>query len=192
LRRINGLLPEDVRMLTLAEAPADFDARFSVASRRYCYRVADGREVDPLQRRFVVGWPQQLDLDSMNSAAAQLVGENDFAAFCRHRPEASTVRTLLHLHWHRAPDGVATMSIAADAFCHSMVRALAGALLPVGSGRRSPDWPAAVLAAGRRIPEVVVMPARGLVLEQVRYPDDVAAQAVVARRVRGPTVNRVG
>lgn len=192
VRRINGLLPDDVRMRDLASAPAGFDARFSVLSRRYCYRLTDGTEVDPLQRRFVVTWPHVLDLDAMNTAARAVLGEHDFAAFCRRRPEASSVRTLRHLRWQRDAHGVVAMSIEADAFCHSMVRSLVGAFLPVGSGRRPPEWPAAVLAGGKRIPEVVVMPAHGLVLERVSYADDPAAQAAVARRVRGPIPSGVG
>ncbi len=191
-RRLNGLLAEDVRVFFLDEADDGFDARFSVRSRRYSYRVADGREVDPLLRRYVVGWPRPLDLDQMNAAAELLLGEQDFAAFCRHRPEASTVRRLLDLRWQRDSDGTAVMQVGADAFCHSMVRSLVGALLPVGSGRRRAHWPKAVLDAGRRVPEVVVMPARGLTLESVEYADNLAAQARRARRVRGPLGNPVG
>lgn len=184
-RRLNGVLPADIRVFDVGEAEAGFDARFSVRSRRYLYRVRDGGEVDPLQRRFVVGHRDRLDLAAMNVAATALLGEHDFASFCRHRDGASTVRTLLHLAWHRDPDGLAVLEVRADAFCHSMVRSLVGVLLPVGDGRRDPTWPAVMLSARRRGPEVVVAPAHGLMLAEVVYADDVARQARAARRTRG-------
>jgi tRNA pseudouridine38-40 synthase len=122
----------------------------------------------------------------MNTAGAMLLGEHDFAAFCRRREGATTVRTLRTLHWTREPDGVAAASIEADAFCHNMVRALVGALLAVGDGRRPAQWPAEVLAARVRTADVHVAPAHGLTLEAVTYPmdADLAAQAEAARRKR--------
>ena len=184
-RRLNGVLPADIRVFDVGEAAPGFDARFSVRSRRYLYRVCDGGQVDPLQRRFVVGHRDPLDLAAMNVAATALLGEHDFASFCRHREGASTVRTLLNLAWHRDADGLAVLEVRADAFCHSMVRSLVGVLLPVGDGRRDPAWPAIMLSARRRSPEVVVAPAHGLVLAEVVYAQDVAGQAQVARRTRG-------
>ena len=131
-------------------------------------------------------WPRSLDLDAMNQAAAQLRGEHDFAAFCRKREGATTVRTLLDLTWARDADGLAVATVRADAFCHNMVRALVGALVAVGEGRRDPSWPAEVLAARVRDPGVTVAQAHGLTLEEVAYPadDELAAQAEQARRTR--------
>jgi tRNA pseudouridine38-40 synthase len=122
----------------------------------------------------------------MNEAASLLLGEHDFAAFCRRREGATTVRALRCLEWERDADGVALCRVVADAFCHNMVRALVGALLPVGEGSRRPSWPAEVLAAAVRDPGVRVVPPHGLSLEEVRYPnpDQVAARAAVTRRVR--------
>ena len=122
----------------------------------------------------------------MGDAAYLLVGLHDFAAFCRQRAGATTVRTLLALSWERLPDGVLAGTVVADAFCHSMVRSLVGALVPVGEGRRDVDWPASVLTAGQRDPGVKVMPPHGLSLEEVTYPPDaeLAARAVQARATR--------
>jgi tRNA pseudouridine38-40 synthase len=122
----------------------------------------------------------------MNGAAAQCLGEHDFAAFCRRREGASTVRELLRLDWQRADSGVAVATVVADAFCHNMVRSLVGALLAVGDGRRPPGWPADVLAARVRDPAVTVAPPHGLCLEEVRYPPDadLATRATATRRVR--------
>jgi tRNA pseudouridine38-40 synthase len=184
LRRVNGVLPLDVRVHRVSEAPDGFDARFSALWRRYAYRIADEpRLMDPLQRHAVLAWPRTLDLDLMNEAAAVLLGEHDFAAFCRRRDGATTVRTLLELAWSRDETGLAVARVRADAFCHNMVRALAGCLVAVGDGRRPADWPAEVLRAGVRNPAVTVIRARGLTLEQVAYPHDagLAARAQAAR-----------
>jgi tRNA pseudouridine38-40 synthase len=186
-RRLNGVLPEDVRVRRVVPAPAGFDARFSAVWRRYAYRVADRPEtVDPLARGHVLAWPRPLAEERMNEAAAGLVGEHDFAAFCRRREGATTIRRLLDLHWQRRDDGVLEATVRADAFCHHMVRALVGCLLAVGEGRREPGWAAAVLAAGVRDSAVTVVPAHGLTLEEVGYPpdDELAAQAAAARVVR--------
>lgn len=187
LRKLNGVLPADVRVHHLAEAPDGFDARFSALWRRYCYRVADRPElVDPLFRAHVLAWPRRLDLDAMNKAAGALVGEHDFTPFCKRREGATAVRTLHGLRWERDATGVAVGTVRADAFCHSMVRALVGCLVAVGEGRRDPEWPAQLLAAGVRDPAVTVLHAHGLTLEEVAYPldDQVAAQAEAARVVR--------
>ena len=187
LRRLNGVLPVDVRVLRAAVAPDAFDARFSALWRRYAYRIADAPElVDPLVRTAVLAWPRALDLDAMNAAAAMLVGEHDFAAFCRKREGATTIRTLLDLRWDRDDAGLAVATVRADAFCHSMVRALVGALVAVGEGRRTPEWAGEVLRGAVRDPGVTVMHAHGLTLEQVAYPADdrLAAQAEAARVVR--------
>jgi tRNA pseudouridine38-40 synthase len=186
-RRLAGVLPADVRVRAVAVAPEGFDARFSALWRRYAYRVCDDpASLDPLRRGHVLAWPRRLDLAAMNDAAARLLGEHDFAAFCRRRAGATTVRRLLELSWRRDPDGPAVARVVADAFCHNMVRALVGAMLSVGEGRRGPEWPAAVLAAGERDPAVRVVGPHGLTLEEVGYPGpgDLAARAEQARAVR--------
>ena len=186
-RRLNGVLPDDVRVHRVSEAPDGFDARFAAAWRRYAYRIADDPSlVDPLVRSHVLAWPRRLDLEAMNLASAGLVGEHDFAAFCKKREGATTVRALLELSWSRDDRGVAVGHVRADAFCHHMVRALVGALVAVGEGRRDPGWPAEVLTAGVRDPGVTVVHAHGLTLEEVGYPpdDELAARAESARRVR--------
>jgi tRNA pseudouridine38-40 synthase len=171
--RVNRALPDDVRVLRLERAPAGFDARFSALWRRYTYRVADDpRGPDPLTRHMVLPWSRPLDVAAMTRAGEGLLGEHDFAPFCRQRPFASTVRAVQSLGWHRDAEGVAVMTIQADAFCHSMVRSLVGALLPVGEGRRPVEWPAEVLASGSRSSAVTTMPAHPLVLEAVGYPAD--------------------
>jgi tRNA pseudouridine38-40 synthase len=187
LRRLNGVLPPDVRVRVIGPAAPGFDARFSALWRRYSYRVCDDpARADPVRRRDTLWHRVPLDVEAMNEAAQLLLGEHDFAAYCRRRPGASTVRKLIRLGWHRDETGVVSASIVADAFCHNMVRALAGALLTVGDGRRPLAWPAQVLAAGVRDPAVTVLPAHPLCLEQVGYPADaeLAVRAELTRRVR--------
>lgn len=187
-RSIRGLLPDDVTLRDVVVAPEGFDARFSALSRRYRYLVCDDSRLwDPLRRREVLVHPRMLDLDAMNAAAAPLLGERDFAALCRPREGGTTIRRLLTLEWSRGEGGLAEMHVSADAFCHSMVRALVGLLVPVGEGRRPREWPAEVVARGMRDSSVQVMPAHGLVLEEVRYPDGdgLAARQAVTRSLRG-------
>jgi tRNA pseudouridine38-40 synthase len=194
LRRLNGVLPDDIRVHRTSIAPTGFDARFSAIWRRYAYRIADHPAlVDPLTRRSVLAWPRELDVRAMNEAASLLRGEHDFAAFCRKREGATTIRTLLDLSWTRDDAGRAVATVRADAFCHNMVRALVGAMITVGEGRREPDWAGEVLRAGERDPRVTVVHPHGLTLEEVGYPDDagLAAQAAAARRLRTlPVVER--
>ena len=187
VRRLNGVLNPDLRLLRITPAPEGFNARYSAVWRRYAYRIADSAgAVDPLARGHVLSWPRALDLDRMNQAAAQLLGEHDFAAFCRKRAGATTIRTLLDLHWERTETGLVVGTVRADAFCHNMVRALVGCLVAVGEGRHDPAWAAEVLAARQRNQGVRVMRPHGLTLEQVGYPldEELAARARESRAMR--------
>ena len=185
--RLARLLPADVRVPRMLPTPPGFDARFSAIWRRYAYRVCDDpATADPLDRNITLWYRRGLDLDAMNEAAQACLGEHDFAAFCRRREGATTVRTLLRLDWAWVAPAVAEATVVADAFCHNMVRALVGALLRVGDGSAAAAWPAQVLAARARDPGVPVVPAHGLCLEEVGYPPDaeLSARAAASRRLR--------
>lgn len=184
--RLNGVLPDDVVVQRVSRAPVGFDARFSAVSRRYLYRLADDLALhDPLRRRDTVAVRGVLDVEALNAAARPLLGLRDFAAFCRPREGATTTRMLLTYAWERLPDGVVAGTVVADAFCHSMVRALVGAVVPVGLGRYGPGFAGDLLAAGARDPRVKVMSAHGLSLEEVSYPPDAAlADRAVQARAR--------
>ncbi len=184
VRRLSGILPADVRVHRVIEAPAGFDARFSANWRRYSYRIADAPSlVDPLARSHVLTWSRPLDHGAMNQASDPLLGLHDFAAFCRRRPGATTVRTLLDLAWTRDETGLLVGTVRADAFCHNMVRALVGSLIAVGEGRRAPDWPMQVMLGRERHPAVTVIQPHGLSLEEVDYPE-AAELAEQAERTR--------
>lgn len=186
-RRLAGLLPGEIVVRRITVAAPGFDARFSATGRRYRYRVTD-LPPDPLRRKDTVAWPRPLDAPAMDEAAAGLIGEHDFAAYCRPREGATTVRTLRRLRVEREPDGVVVAVGEADAFCHNQVRAMMGALLAVGEGRRPTSWPAEVLSARVRDSAVSVAPPHGLTLVHVDYPpaDQLAAQAARTRQVRRP------
>lgn len=186
-RRLNGTLPHDIRIRHVALAPPDFDARFCGVSRTYSYRLVDRPEAaDPLRRHDSVHWPRPLDLDLLRQASSALVGFNDFAAFCKKREGATTLRTLLRLDWERDDTGVLVATVQADAFCHSMVRSLMGALIAVGEGRHPATWPGSLLTSTVRASGVLVAPPHGLTLEHVEYPpdDQLAARQATTRRPR--------
>lgn len=186
-RRLRRALPADLVVTGVRRAPAGFDARFAAVWRRYCYRIADPATVpDPLYRGFVTTVTRHLEVDRLNDAASTLIGLRDFGAFCKRREGATTVRTLLALAGTRDDAGLVSVTVRADAFCHSMVRCLVGALVEVGSGRRTVAWLTALSAAAVRSSEVPVMAAHGLTLEEVGYPpdDQLAARAAEARTMR--------
>jgi tRNA pseudouridine38-40 synthase len=192
-RKLARALPGDVRVHRIEAAPPGFDARFSALWRRYVYRVCDDPAgADPLGRHTTLWYPRALDVRAMNEAVQPFLGEHDFAAFCRRREGASTVRALLRLDWERISPQLVAATVVADAFCHNMVRALVGAALRVGDGSKPPQWPAGVLAGRARDPGVPVVPPHGLCLAEVGYPPDaqLAARAIETRRVRESSASR--
>jgi tRNA pseudouridine38-40 synthase len=177
VRRLGRLLPADVRVRRIVRAPAGFDARFSALRRHYVYRISTADYgVEPHQARYVIGWPRTLDVDAMVAASQNLWGLNDFAAFCRQREGATTIRDLQRFDWTRDGDLI-TAHVTADAFCWSMVRSLVGAVLAVGEHRRTPAWCGELLACSQRSSDFAAAPARGLTLIGVDYPPDSELQA---------------
>ena len=192
-RRLGRVLPADLVVRAVRPAPPGFDARFAALWRRYIYRITDATTpADPLVRGFVAPLPATLDLGAVSAAVPALLGLRDFAAFCRRRDGATTVRTLLELRAdrvHGGPlDGVVEVTVRADAFCHSMVRSLVGALVALGRGQRDQAWLAGLMTRTTRDSSVPVLPASGLTLEEVGYPGDdaLAARVERARRMREP------
>lgn len=186
LRRLARFLPADVRVREISRAPTGFDARFAALRRHYTYRLSTAAYgVDPQQARFVTSWPRPLDVPVLTDASRRLLGLRDFAAFCRHRPGATTIRDLQRLDWVDDGDLICA-HVSADAFCWSMVRSLVGALLMVGDGRRSAQWCVDLLDEPRRSSAFPAAPARGLTLVGVDYPPDeqLAERTRVTRDMR--------
>lgn len=194
LRRIGGVLSRQGRAVIVHSArqvPDDFDARFSALSRSYTYRLADGpQRRDPL-RRFDTAWhPRGLDERLMNAEAISAVaadgGVRDFGSFCKPREMSTTIRQLQSFSIRRGPDDVLLAQLTADAFCHHMVRALIGACIDVGEGRREPGWVLSRLERPSWDSSVRLAPPNGLVLESVQYPSDdqLRARAEQTRALR--------
>ncbi|GAA2858518.1 tRNA pseudouridine(38-40) synthase TruA [Microbacterium arabinogalactanolyticum] len=188
-RRIRGVLGQypDVTVTRTSLAPEGFDARFSAVWRRYRYRLADTTVgYDPMRRNDTTTIRAALDVDAMDAAARTLIGLHDFAAYCKPREEATTIRTLLDYRWARDAEGVLVADVKADAFCHSMVRALVGACAAVGEGKLSVDDVVRLRDELTRTSAFKVLPARGLTLAEVGYPADelLAARAEQTRARR--------
>ena len=191
-RRLNGIagLDTDVHVTRSAIAPAGFDARFSAVWRRYEYRVADATAPrNPLLRNHTLWHPAVLDVAAMDAAAASLTGLHDWASYCKPREGATTIRTLQEFTWERLPDGLLVARVRADAFCHSMVRALVGACVAVGEGKLDVSAVVDLREAHERTSAFKVMPAKGLALVEVGYPPDaeLAARAEQTRARRDAT-----
>lgn len=166
---LNGALAPEVVVVDAVYAPEDFDARFSAMAREYVYRIHEAALRDPFTAAFVWHRPGHLRLGPMREAAGLLVGEHDFASFCRHPGrDRSTVRDLRRLTVSRRGDVVSIRAIA-NAFLHQMVRSLVGTLVAVGEGRLEAGAMPAILAARDRATAGRPAPARGLTLERVRY-----------------------
>jgi tRNA pseudouridine38-40 synthase len=188
-RRLNGIagLDAPVWVSRAAIAPPGFDARFGAIWRRYEYRVADTRAPrNPVERVNTLWYPGELDEREMGRAAASVVGLHDFAAYCKPREEATTIRTLQDFRWRRLESGVLLAEVQADAFCHSMVRSLVGTSLAVGDGRVPAERMLDVLDSRDRAGAHPVAAAKGLTLVAVGYPPDaeLAARAEQTRNRR--------
>jgi tRNA pseudouridine38-40 synthase len=183
--KFNSLLPEDVAFLDLQITTPDFDARFSALARNYSYLIyLSGR--NPLLRNHAHRSWMPLDVAAMHEASQRLLGIHDFAAFCRKREGATTIRTLLRFDWAQTSEGLIRADIKADAFCYSMVRGLVGAVLEVGEGKRPAQWVTEYLEGRARKPEIYAAPALGLTFESVEYPpaDEFASRVQETLRVR--------
>jgi tRNA pseudouridine38-40 synthase len=168
--KLNRMLDEDIRILKVTVMDKAFHARFSATQRSYTYKILDGNQVvSPLHRFDVAPWYRSLDVEILNSASALLLGKHDFAAFCKFREGATTIRNLVRFNWIRDAEGYLIADIAAEAFCYSMVRNLVGAVVCVAEGRNNYDWISAMLANKERVPDSLVFVSRGLTLRHVEY-----------------------
>ncbi|WP_268933494.1 tRNA pseudouridine synthase A [Sinomonas notoginsengisoli] len=197
VRRLSGalsrVLGDATGALTVHRAvvpPPGFDARFSALWRRYSYRIADRQEDwDPVLRGITLWHRAAVDVGRMNVAADQLLGLQDFLAFCKPREGSTTVRTLQEFAFERAHDGVVVARVRADAFCHNMVRALVGSALRVGEGLESVGWLHERMVARVRDAKTRLAPPHPLVLEEVGYPEsaeEMAERAELTRALRDP------
>jgi tRNA pseudouridine38-40 synthase len=176
VRSVNGLGGGRVVVHEARVAAPDLDARFSARWRRYRYTVLNRPTPDPFLRHTTWWIPDPLDVAAMEAGGRHLLGEHDFASFCR-RPKPvpgaevapSLVRRVLDLGWEERPEGLVVLDIRATAFCHQMVRSITGLLVDVGRGRIAPDAVAGALAARDRGRVPTIAPPHGLCLWEVGY-----------------------
>jgi tRNA pseudouridine38-40 synthase len=167
----NTELPPDLSVRDAGLAPADFSARFSALERTYIYIILNRRERSPLYARHAYHVWLPLDVDAMNAAAAPLVGEHDFRAFCGMLPETGpTLRTIRAIDIRRRGDMI-RIEIRGDGFLHRMARNIAGTLVECGTGKRDPGSVAPALASLDRSAAGMTAPPHGLYLAGVRYAD---------------------
>jgi tRNA pseudouridine38-40 synthase len=173
-RALNARLPADVTVLEAAEAAAGFDPVAAAVSKRYRYRIHDAAWRPVLQRHLVWRWKRRLDVEAMRAAAAHLVGEHDFTSFeTTPSTRRSKVRTILsaevfrHSGYDDAADAEVWVEVVGTGFLYNMVRIIAGSLVMVGCGKRSPDWLHAALAARSRPAAGPTAPPQGLVLVSI-------------------------
>jgi tRNA pseudouridine38-40 synthase len=175
-RELEGAIPPSIVIHAVRRVPRTFHARFSATSRTYRFRLRDG--VDPrephdgVRRGDVWVVHGSLDVPAMRTAAADLIGEHDFAAFCRRSPGRTTMRRVHAITLRRVASegrGRIDVRVHGSAFCHQQVRSIVGCLVEVGRGRRPPDWVGAVLASKDRSLAAPVAPPHGLTLERVTF-----------------------
>jgi len=169
MRSLNRQLAPEIGVASVVAAPAGFDARFSATSRAYKYFLLNRAAPDPFVARTSYHFSVPLDVDRMNAGVAHLVGQHDFASFCRRSKTRSSERRLDRVEWSRGEDGMLVCDVAASSFCHQMVRSLVAMSIEVGRGRVEPDAVASILEARDRRVAKGAAPARGLTLVAVGY-----------------------
>jgi tRNA pseudouridine38-40 synthase len=172
-RVLNKVMPDDVAVVEAADVGEDFHSRFSAEHRRYRYRIRTAPR-DPFTSRYVHDHGRPLDLQAMNEAAGKLIGEHDFLAFTEELEPTveNTKRTLFHADVIEYHGREAHVEIVGTAFLRGMMRRMSGALLEVGRGHRPASDIEKLLSDGRdTLQWPVVLPAKGLILLEVRYSD---------------------
>ncbi len=173
VRSLNRRLGPEISVATMVAVPNGFHARFSAVGRAYRYLVIDGDTPDPFLARFSWHLGHRLDVPAMDLGAAALVGEHDFASFCRQAGERSTVRLVRIARWERCRPDLVAFTIEASSFCHQMVRSVVATCARIGRGAVQAEQMSAILASGDRSRTSGPAPPQGLTLTRVDYPAEV-------------------
>lgn len=169
VRSLNRQLAPEIAVSSLAIAPDDFNARFSATGRAYTYSILNRSTPDPFLAVTSWHYATPLDIELMNRGLQHLIGEHDFAAFCRKADGRSTVRRLESAEWIARGGGLLELAVAASSFCHQMVRSLVALSVEIGRGRVDPDDVPAILISRDRQRAKGAAPPHGLTLVGVRY-----------------------
>lgn len=174
---VNHYLPEDIGVIKVEEAQPRFHARLNADSKTYVYRIWNSKKPNVFERKWMYTIEEPLQLTAMRQGAFYVLGTHDFAAFCAFgKKKKSTVRTIYALDVEAAGEEV-RISVTGNGFLHHMVRILVGTLVEIGLGRRKPEEMLSILESGNRENAGVTMPAKGLILWQVTYPNTVRQAA---------------
>ena len=168
LKAANHLLPDDIVILSVKEAPESFHARFDVKNKEYRYEIRDGKVFDPFLRGLTWQLPYTLDVEKMDRAAQYLVGTHDFSAFCAADACEDRVRTIYSLRVFREGDRV-VLSVNGNGFLYNMVRIITGTLVDVSTGRFLAEDIQKILESKDRTKSGRTAPPQGLYLHQVFY-----------------------
>ncbi len=166
---LDRMLPDDIGTRAVAEVDGTFHARFDAISRTYRYFILQGKWHDPFRRNTHWQLEDDLDLDAMNAGAELLIGEHDFASFCRKAEGKSTVRNLQAARWQADAPRVVRFEVTANSFCHQMVRSMVAVLVNVGIGTLPAEGVQEILDAADRRAGRGAAPPQGLYLWQVGY-----------------------
>jgi tRNA pseudouridine38-40 synthase len=174
VHRLNALLPESIAIYSIVRVCADAHARFDASARTYRYYITTRK--DPFAGRIRTRVAQGLDFEAMNRAAELLLGRQDFASFCRlHTDVKTTICDVREAYWTVENECEAHFTITADRFLRNMVRAVVGTLFDVGRGKLTEEQFQAIIRAQSRASAGQSADARGLFLEQIRYPATIFA-----------------
>ena len=186
-RALNAKLPADVSVIAAASAADDFDPIGASVRKTYRYRIHDAPWRPVLQRHLVWRWKSRLDVAAMRAAARHLVGEHDFTSFeTTPSTRRSKVRTIhvadvfRHSGYDDASDAEVWFEVVGNGFLYNMVRIIAGSLVMVGCGKRSPEWISDVIAARHRPAAGPTAPPQGLVLVSIELATTAVAPTTPA------------
>jgi len=171
-RSLNRMLGPELLFESVTEVEPEFHARYAAVARTYRYFLLNRRWSDPFLARTSWHYRHPVELDRMNEAAAHVIGDHDFAAFCRKHAGKSTIRSISEAHWRAEEDDMMVFAITANAFCHQMVRSIVAMCVEIGRSNGEPGDMKELLADGDRNAAQGAAPARGLFLWRVRYPQD--------------------
>lgn len=167
---VNQRLPEDIRVWKSEEVPSDFHPRHCDVNKTYEYRIHQARIPDPMKTRYAFHTYLPLDVEKMKEAAEDLVGMHDFASFCAAGSQAATtVRCILSAEVFKESEDMIVIRVCGTGFLYNMVRIIAGTLLEIGAGRKSPDAIPEILECTDRSKAGQTAPPQGLCLMEIQY-----------------------
>lgn len=166
---LNTYLPEDIAVLKVTAEDERFHARLSAVEKTYQYRIWTSSVPNVFERKYVETIEEPLNVNQMRRAAFAFTGEHDFTSLCGNRHmKKSAVRTIYDIRIEEL-DHEIRISVCGNGFLQNMVRILVGTLVEVGLGKRDPQDMTGILEAKNRDMAGITMPAKGLMLMEVKY-----------------------